>query len=152
MSDTNNELADLFEDVGNSLQYTGEAWVKVKSYLSVAEVLRGLDEPIDTIVKEGRLESVKGVGKAIAKKITEYLENGTFNLLTRLDQQIPSGARAMIRDGLAPSVVHALEAQGIDTLDGLSHAIDHGEVDTAKFKTPIRKRFEEYITKGSHES
>lgn len=148
MTDINIELAELFEDVGNSLQYQGEAWVKVNSYLSVAEVLRGLDEPIDKVVQEGRLEDVRGVGKAIAKKITAYLENGTFNLLARLDEQIPPGARSMIRDGVAPSVVHYLEERDIDTLEKLTKAIEGGEIDATSFPTAIRKRFEQYLDQG----
>jgi DNA polymerase (family 10) len=145
MVDVNGELAAVFEDVGNALQYQGEAWVKVKSYLEVARVLRKLDEPIDVIAAEGRLEQVPGVGKAIAKKIGEYLERETFDLLDRLDAQVPAGARAMLRDGLAPSVVHHVEKKGYDTPEKLDAAIEHGELRPEDLPKKLRTRFEAYL-------
>lgn len=143
----NQELAAMFEDVGNSLQYQGEAWVKVRSYLKVAEVLRGLDQPVPELIEAGRLDDLPGVGKAISKKIRQYLTDSTFPLLERLDDQIPQGTRALLRAGLAPSVVRHVEAGGYTSPEKLHAALDSGELTVDGVPSKLRSKLRDYITR-----
>jgi DNA polymerase (family X) len=147
VSALNAQLADLFEDVGNSLQYLGEPWVKVKSYLYVAEVLRELATPVDRLAAEGKLDTIPGVGQAISKKIADYLEAGSFKLLERLDAEVPVGVRALLGAGLAPSLVHHIETLGIDTPEKLEQAIARAEITEASLPARQRARFRDYLAR-----
>lgn len=141
----NKDLADIFEEVAQGLLYQKEAWVKVKSYLNAAELLRELDEPIEQIARDGRLGDLPGVGKAISKKILKYLELGNFPLALRLRETIPAGIRDLMASGLAPSVVRHLEDIGVETLDQLELAIREGRVTLKTFPKRLQPTFRDFL-------
>src|SRR5687768_8376370 len=99
----NAELAAVFEEVGNVLQYQGETWFKVRSYLEFAQMLRGMDTPIDSLDAAG-LDALPGVGAAISSKVRDYLSKGTFNLLDRV-RTVDPGVRELLAAGLPPAAV-----------------------------------------------
>lgn len=141
----NLELADVFDDVALALLYEKEAWVKVNAYQKAAVTLRELELGVDTL--EGDLKRLPGVGSAIAKKIREYLSEGRFPLMDRLDARISPATREMLRAGLAPSLVRHLEEQGFTALSAVNAAIGSGELTSEKLPKRLRPMFAEFIEK-----
>ncbi len=45
----NEELAAVFREVGLVLQYQGESWFKVRSYLAFSDTLDALERPVDQL-------------------------------------------------------------------------------------------------------
>ena len=86
---TNEQLADVFETIANLLEIKGEIVYKTLAYRKAADNLRVLPEDINTVFKEGRLDEVPGVGKAIAEKITELLQTGKLGFLEKLKEEVP---------------------------------------------------------------
>lgn len=87
----NQEVAALFEKMGQLLEIKGEVVFKVRAYFKAAEVIKNLPEAIEEVAAEGRLSSIAGVGKTLAAKIEEFLNTGRLEAYERLIQEVPEG-------------------------------------------------------------
>jgi DNA polymerase (family 10) len=85
----NVQVAQIFSELADLLELQGEDPFKVAAYRRVARSINGLNEDIITLWREGRLEEIPGVGKAISKKIDEILRTGSLELLERTKSQVP---------------------------------------------------------------
>lgn len=72
----NQELADIFERFADALEFKGENFFKILAYRKASRVLNELTEDVALLHKQNRLHTLPGIGKAIADKITEYLNTG----------------------------------------------------------------------------
>ena len=85
----NRQLADTFTLIGNLLEIKGEIIYKTLAYRKASESLMGLGREASEYWKEGKLEDIPGVGKAIAEKIDELLTTGKLGFLEKLKKEIP---------------------------------------------------------------
>lgn len=95
----NSEVAQVFEDIADLLEIKGEQIYRVLAYRRGAEALKNLGRDINTVWKEGDLEQIPGVGKAIAAKIDELLGTGKLAFYEELKQEIPLGLLEMLKVG-----------------------------------------------------
>jgi DNA polymerase (family X) len=77
----NRQLADTFTLIANLLEIKGEIIYKTLAYRKASESLMSLGREASEYWKEGKLEEIPGVGKAIAEKIDEFFpqENLDFS-------------------------------------------------------------------------
>ncbi len=124
------EVADVLEEIGRLLEFKGENPFKVRAYLNAARALADLDEPLETLIAEGRVREIGGVGAAIADKIATYAETGTIPLLERLRQEIPAGVLDLLAvPGLGPKRARTVfENLGLASLDDLEEAAASGRL------------------------
>src|SRR5574342_1005315 len=87
----NRQLADTFTLIANLLEIKGEIIYKTLAYRKAAESLMGLGRDASEYWKEGKLEEIPGVGKAIAEKIDELLSTGKLGFLEKLKKEVPPG-------------------------------------------------------------
>ena len=93
----NQEVAKTFETLADMLDIQGEEnKFKIIAYRRVAEQIAYLDRDINALWRAGELRSIPGVGQAIAEKINSLLKTGTFDLLARLQQDIPASVVGML--------------------------------------------------------
>ena len=90
---TNQEIVDVFKEIAGMLQLKGEDWFKIRAYLKVVQSIEQLQEPVERIVKEGRIREVPGVGEAIEKKISELVATGKLALHEKLKSDFPEYKR-----------------------------------------------------------
>lgn len=123
-------VAEILVEIGVLLELKGENPFKTRAYSSVARALETLGEPLDTLVAEQRLGTIKGVGEALEQKITELVTTGRLKSYEDLKASIPGGLLEMLQiQGLGPKKVKAMHEQlGIDTIDGLEAACKAGRV------------------------
>ncbi len=138
----NDELARVFEEIGNLLLYRGENRFAALSYLRYARLLRELKEPIEQVAQRGELEVLPGVGGAIAGKTRDYLAGGTFPLLERLRLEVSAGIWALLRAGATPALLRELEKRGIDSPAALHAALAEGRVSATQMPKRLREPFE----------
>ena len=81
---TKHEIAEVLDEIGVLLELKGENPFKVRAYHAGARALETLEEDLDTVVAEGRLQSIKGIGEALAKKITELHATGRLEFFEKL--------------------------------------------------------------------
>ena len=106
---TNNEIAQIFEDLALILEYLGENPFKVNAYKNAYKVIITLNEPLEQLYQEGRLEQMKGIGKIIKGKITEIIETGKLQKHEVALNQISAETLDILRNvNVAPRVIRKL--------------------------------------------
>ena len=85
----NRQLADTFTLIGNLLEIKGEIIYKTLAYRKASESLMSLGREASEYWKEGKLEDIPGVGKAISEKIDELLNTGKLEFLEKLKKEVP---------------------------------------------------------------
>ena len=73
---TNDEIGEVFRNIGNLLQIKGDDSFRARIYDRAAETIDELSVDLHRLAKEGTLRSIPGIGKAIEQKIIEMLETG----------------------------------------------------------------------------
>jgi DNA polymerase (family 10) len=138
----NTEVADLLDRLGDLVEANGEDRFKVVAYHRAATSIRNMDEDVEEMWREKKLESIKYVGEGIAKKIDEYLRTGRLQLLDRMQEKTPAGApRLMKVQGIGPRTAYHLSHDlGITSVEELKKALDSGRLD-AEFGPTVRESF-----------
>ena len=129
-----NEVADLLEEIGRRAAFEGGNPYKAKAYVRAAASLRRLLRPLHEVIREGALQSIPGVGAAIARRI-EILHRGTSDeALERMRRKLPAGLLELLAiPGLKPQTITKLRALlGVNSLEDLAAACNRGEVAATK--------------------
>lgn len=84
-------VAQVLRDISLLLQIQGESGFRVRAYDMAADRIAGLPQELGPLVAEGRLESLPGIGPALAEKISELVSTGRLGYLEELRAQFPPG-------------------------------------------------------------
>ena len=124
------QVAEILEEIGTLLELKGENPFKTRAYANGARTIEGLKEPLKTLVEENRLNKIKGIGEALAKKIETLVTTGKLPYYDDLKASVPEGLVAMLDiPGLGPKKIVALNKKlGIDTVEGLEQACKDDKV------------------------
>lgn len=124
------QVAEVLTNIGTLLELKGENPFKTRAYYNAARTLEMLSESVETLVKEGRLGEIKGIGEALQKKITELVTTGKLEYYEELKASTPPGLVAMLDiPGLGPKKIKAMHDElGITTVEGLEQACKTGAV------------------------
>ncbi len=126
----NRQLADTFTLIANLSEIKGEIIYKTLAYRKAAENLAGLGREASEYWKEGKLEEIPGVGKAIAEKIDELLRTGKLQFLEKLKKEVPPSLADWLQvPGLGPKKISLIwKTLGITTLPQLEKAARAGKL------------------------
>ena len=126
----NRQLADTFTLIGNLLEIKGEIIYKTLAYRKASESLMSLGREASEYWKEGKLEDIPGVGKAISEKIDELLNTGRLEFLEKLKKEVPpSLAEWLPIPGLGPKRAAMIwKTLGITALSDLESAAKNGQL------------------------
>jgi DNA polymerase (family X) len=126
----NRQLAETFTLIADLLEIKGEIVYKTLAYRKASESLMGLGREASEYWKEGKLQEIPGVGKAIAEKIDELLSTGKLEFLERLKQEVPpSLAEWLPIPGLGPKRAAMIwKTLGISTFAELEAAAKEGRL------------------------
>ncbi|HZV06060.1 MAG TPA: DNA polymerase/3'-5' exonuclease PolX [Gemmataceae bacterium] len=128
------QVAAILDEIGTMLELQGETPFRSNAYHNGARAIEQLEEDLATVVREGRLAAVPGIGSTLRDKITTLVATGSLPFYEDLRKKIPAGLFDILRiQGLGPKRVKLMYDQlGIDTLDKLAAACESGQV--AKLK------------------
>ena len=138
----NGEVAQLLDDLGELVEANGEDRFKVVAYHRAATSVRNLDEDIEVVWREKRLEEIRYVGVGIARKIEEYLRTGHLALAEKLRESMPAGVPPLMRvQGIGPRTAYRLSHDlGITSVEQLRAALDAGRLEE-EFGPTVREGF-----------
>ncbi len=128
---TKNEIADTLNEIATLLELKGENPFKVRAYQAGARTLEAIEEDqLAALIAEERLESIKGIGEALAQKIAELHTTGRLEFLDKLKASVEPGLLQMLEvPGLGPKKIKVLHTQlGLKTLAELAEACGDGRV------------------------
>jgi DNA polymerase (family 10) len=120
----NREVAAVLYEMSELLELHAENRFKIIAYGRAARAIESLKEDIEQVCREKRLDSIPGVGKAIALKVEEYLRTGKIQAHQDLLKETPAGLAELLKiSGLGPKTIFMLhEKLNITNLDELEKA------------------------------
>jgi DNA polymerase (family 10) len=120
----NKGVSAILQEVALLLDLKGESPFKVKAYSHAARSIELLEEDLETIIQEGRLREMKGIGESLAQHITELVTTGRLQLDEDLKTSIPSGHLEMLKiPTLGPKKIKTLyDRLGIKTIGELEYS------------------------------
>lgn len=129
---TNREIADVFDQVADLLEFQNANPFRVRAYRNAARRIGDLTESVAGIVAnpDRDLTELDGIGRDLAEKIDELVKSGSLTMLADLEKEIPSGVLALLRiPGLGPKKAATLHKElGIVSLDMLRAACEADQV------------------------
>lgn len=108
----NEEIARRFYRHSALMEIRGDDPFRLRSYRNAAEAIETWPTPLEEVAQTEGLEglqSIPGVGKAIAGKIIELVERGTFNAWEKLTAETPEGVLDLVEiPGIGPKTAATL--------------------------------------------
>ncbi|MGP8126084.1 MAG: DNA polymerase/3'-5' exonuclease PolX [Nitrososphaerales archaeon] len=138
----NLEVADLLDRLGEMVEASGEDRFKVIAYHRAATSIRNMEEDVEDLWRQKKLEEIQYVGGGIAKKIDEYLRTGSLRLLDDLRAKTPPGVPLLMKvQGIGPRTAYRLAHElGVGSVEELKKALEAGRLDD-EFGPSVRKSF-----------
>jgi len=127
----NAAIAKVFQDMADLLELKGENVFKIRAYQRAARAIEYLPKEIEIMLQEGEdLQTIPGVGEAIAKKTIELVNTGKLGAYEELKAQFPEGITKLLEiPGIGPKTANRLSIElGIMSVDELEQAIKDGRV------------------------
>jgi DNA polymerase (family 10) len=129
---SNAEVARGLREMALRLEMEGEPF-KPRAYEKAALAVEALDRPLSEIAaREGAagIDALPAIGKGIAERIVELLQNGRIADLERLREKLPIDVLGLTAvEGLGPKGAKLLYEQlGVRDLAGLERACREGRV------------------------
>lgn len=129
-----NEITKLLKEIAELLELKGENPFKVRAYTNAAQVISDNNVNVEKRVKEGTIGEVKGLGKALQEKLTEFVQTGSLEYLENLREEIPEGLIEISRvQGVGPKKAQKLlEEFEINSAEDLLKLAKEGKVQNVK--------------------
>lgn len=142
----NQEVAAFFYEIADLLELQGVAFKPV-AYRKAAGSIEQLEEPIEEIAKEGKLQDIPGVGESVAKKIEEILRTGKLAYLEKLRTEVPESLKELVSiPEVGPKTAMTLYKDlGIKNIEDLKKALMEHKLHTIK---GFGEKTEERILQG----
>src|SRR6266704_4089848 len=130
----NEAIARRFHRVAALMDIRGDDPFRLRSYRNAAEAIEVWPTPLKEIAeKDGvaGLQTIPGVGKAIAGKIIELLERGTFDAWERLIAETPETLLDLLElPGIGPRTAALLHQKfKVSSVDELKKVVAGGGLD-----------------------
>jgi DNA polymerase (family 10) len=127
---TKEQTIELLETIARLLELKGENPFKVRAYTNAARALDTFSGNFETTVTENKLGELNGIGDAITKKISEYVQTGRLEYFEKLQAEFPETIFELFEiTGLGGKKVKVLyEKLGIRTIADLETAANDGRI------------------------
>ncbi len=129
---TNAEVAAVFEQLADLLEFQGANPFRIRAYRNGARAIKDLPEPIEDVANdpERELTDIAGIGKDLAEKVMTLLVTASLPMLEELLAEIPESVLAILRvPGLGPKRAAMLHRElGVNDLDQLREACESQRV------------------------
>ena len=141
------QISDVLDEMGTLLELKGENPFKCRAFHNAARVLGGITEDLKTLVENGEIRKVKGIGESIAKVISDLVIKGKSPDHEDLKKGFPPGIFDMMKiQGMGPKKVAFLfKKMKIKSIDELEKACKAGKLEKLE---GFGKKTEENILLG----
>jgi DNA polymerase (family 10) len=128
---SNEEVAELFENMATLLEVKGDTVFKIRAYQRAASTIAQLSFSLEQAAADGvDLKKVPGIGKAISEKIHELIETGQVGTYQRLKAELPAGVlEIMAIPGIGPRTAALIARElKVSSVEALEQAILDGRI------------------------
>jgi DNA polymerase (family 10) len=122
----NEEIATIFERVGQALEFRGKDRFRALAYERGARSLRGLEGDLSSIAAKGTLEEIPGIGHDLSQMIEEYIQTHHIRRCERELRLVPNELLVLMDiPGLGPKTVALLHKKHhVKNFDDLNRLLD----------------------------
>lgn len=126
----NKDLANIFEQIADLMEITGEQPFRINSYRRAARIIEDLPRDVADLLADGELANIPGIGKGTVQRIESYLHTGAIPVHDELLAKVPPGLLHLLDiPGMGPKTVSLVwKTLGVEDIDGLNAAIDDGRL------------------------
>lgn len=130
---SNAEVARVLFELAEMMDLKGDLF-KRNAYRKAAQSIEALDGEVSDYSSMGKLESIPGVGKAIARKIEEVVQTGGLRRLEELRAEFPPGMVEIMKvPDVGPRTAVTLYRElGVTDLEGLKKAAEEHRIRSLK--------------------
>jgi DNA polymerase (family 10) len=117
-------VARALEDLADLQELSGIAVFKVRAFRSAARALEGMNEKVADLVRDDKLEDVRGIGEGVARRIKELLTSGKIAEAEELRSKLPPGLLDLMNlPGIGLKTAQQVwKEQGVTSVDALEAA------------------------------
>lgn len=122
---SNKEIAEMLSEYTDLMKIMGENKYRVRAYDNAARIVSDRTIDLEKMVKEDRLEEIKGIGEGIAGTIKDIFAKGYCEPLEELRKDLPPGFEELLNiPGLGPKTAGKfLEELKISNIEDLKQAL-----------------------------
>jgi DNA polymerase (family 10) len=126
---TREDLADVLRRIALLLELQGENTFKIRAYRNGADAVETFPGDILDLAREDKLDGIKGIGEAIAKKLHELVSTGRMEFWEKLRAGFPETIFDLFEiNGLGPKKIKVLhDALGVTSVARLKEVCESGE-------------------------
>lgn len=127
----NLDVARTLTTLADLLEIQGASPFRIRAYRNAVATINSLTRSLQSMVADGEdLTELPGVGKSVAKHVTELLETGRITRLEEVSAELPVTLVELVRlDGVGPKKAKKLfEELSVETVDDLERELDTGRV------------------------
>lgn len=126
----NEKVAQVLEEIADMLEIQGESVFKVNAYRRAAENIRNLGRDLSSMVQDGSIFAIEGIGKAIGEKITELVTTGRLEYYEKLSKEVPRSLLEILEiPEMGPKRVRAVwKKLKVTTIEELEEAAKSGKL------------------------
>jgi len=126
----NATIADRLEAFAGLLDLAGSGYYTSRAYRRAAETIRESKAPIAKLVREGRVQDLRGIGPGIAGRLSELVQTGRIAELDELERAVQPELVGLGRFlGIGPKrMVEIGTALGVRTVDEFRAAAREGRL------------------------
>ena len=123
-------IAQVLDEMGTLLEVRGENPFRCRAYHNAAQALKGLPNDLSSMIADGTLTEVPGVGETIYKKVVALATTGKLDEYEDLRRATPPGLVALLRvPGLGPKKIKTLyDDLKVKSLGDLRSAGEAGKI------------------------
>src|SRR5947209_981601 len=100
----NGDVVAALSEIAELLELKNESSFRIRAYENASKAVSNLTEDVRTLVANGGITEIKGVGKGIAQRIEELVTDGHIAYLDELREAFPAGVRQLMKvPGVGPS-------------------------------------------------
>ena len=123
-------LSELFNQMADIMEILGEDRFRINTYRKVARIISDMPTDVETLLANGRLAEIPGIGKSSLAKIEQFIKTGSITAHQELLKKIPPTLLELLTiPGMGPKGVKAVyEKLNVTTIDELKGAIQNGSV------------------------
>ncbi|MDZ7262202.1 MAG: DNA polymerase/3'-5' exonuclease PolX [candidate division KSB1 bacterium] len=126
----NRVVAEMLEKIADILEFKGAMSFKINAYRKAGRVIGDLQEDIEKLWQEGKLQTIPGVGKGMAEKLEEFLATGKMTKYEEVTRDVPPGLIELLGiQHLGPKTLALAHKElGVKGLEDLKRVIADGSL------------------------
>ena len=128
---TNEQIVELFENMGTLLEIKGDTIFKIRAYKRASRTIEQLSFQLEQAVRDGHdLKRIPGIGDTISSKIHELVNTGRVKTYEKLKAELPDGVLTLMNvPGIGPKTAMKISQElGASTVEAVENAALRGEL------------------------